>query len=160
MAASHTGSLCTGSGNPGVLPGWQQGENVVPATVRPFRDGMDRADGPGRQGPATPSSRARRPCPLVMSFLCTPAPSDRQLTCELVSPPADPVRPTKEEDLGMSRPFRSFRNVTDITEELLSADASQGYPATSSSPKLARGPSWERMAEPSCTFCKNTITMT
>ena len=70
----------------------------------------------------------------------------------LVLPPTDPESQEKQ-DLRYAQSFHSFRNLINITEDLLCANAREGRPESRGLAYL--GLSCKLMAEPRCMFCKN-----
>lgn len=103
-------------------------------------------------GPATPSSSPRLPGVSVMR-------PPRARLC-LISGPKwagvathRPSESQEKQDLRYAQSFHSFRNLINITEDLLYANAREGRPESRGLAYL--GFSCKLMAKPCCMFCKN-----
>ena len=159
LLASHADSLCTGAGThswTGQLAArWEHGSQPSHSLLQ--RRG-DRGAGP--HGPGSCNSRLQQlPAPARAcqeSPSCVPHVPGSVLSANLsgvVLPPTDPVSHKKKQDLRYAQSFHSFRNLVNITEDLLCANAHEGRPESGGLAHLSF--SHKLMAESCCMFCKN-----
>lgn len=120
-----------GQGHTAGLASEQQGGNMGPSRHMAFcREG-------GAQGSWSPWTWVLQlPAPACAgqdSPSCVPHVPDSVSSADLsglLLPPTDPVGHKKKQDLRYTQPSHSFRNLVDITEDLLCANTREGHPGS------------------------------